>query len=247
MLPHSRAFENLWKNHRMNKTQQGDNADAKFDNDALDVYTLNEDHLWTTSELEEMKKPKRTQEKKSAEVLEKTNDGEGDAEVDLTKRVLRSKGRGSSLETESRPDFYHGVGPCNDVNLPGVWFFRIPHKVCNKHDIYKMLNLTTEALLPSRQCFGQVYLCCKICFDRSSHIGRQVARPGSILFFFYLLLLLFPNVSFSMITRQRSILLTNSTNRSDTSFSEVTEILHYSVLGKFRLQCYKKWFLQLVA
>lgn len=133
MLPHFRAFENLWKNHRMNKTLQNDNADANCDNDTLDVYTLNEDHLWTTSELEEMKKPKRTQGEKSTVALDKTNNGQG---VDCSKRVSRSKGRGSSLEIESRPDFYHGVGPCNDVNLPGVWFFRIPHKVCNNHEIY---------------------------------------------------------------------------------------------------------------
>lgn len=30
---------------------------------------------------------------------------------------------------QDSPDFHHGVGPFNDVNLPGVWFFRIPHKV----------------------------------------------------------------------------------------------------------------------
>ena len=137
MLPHFRAFENLWKNHRMNKTERGDNGDANCDNDTLDVYTLNEDHLWTTSELEEMKKPKRKQAEKSTVVLDKTNNGEGDIGVDRSKRVSRSKGRGSSLETESRPDFYHGVGPCNDVNLPGVWFFRIPHKVCNNHENYR--------------------------------------------------------------------------------------------------------------
>ena len=189
MLPHFRAFENLWKNHRMNKTLQSDNADANCDNDTLDVYTLNEDHLWTTSELEEMKKPKRTQGEKSTVALDKTNNGEGDIGVDCSKRVSRSKGRGSSLETESRPDFYHGVGPCNDVNLPGVWFFRIPHKVCNNHEIYtKCFNLATEALLPSRQCFGHVYLHCKICFDSNLILqDRLLVTEGSILFLFFCL------------------------------------------------------------
>ena len=102
-----------------------------------------------------------------------------------------------------------------------------------------MLNLTTEALLPSRQCFGQVYLHCKICFGRKSHIARQVARVLFVLVVFH--------VSISMITRQRSISLTNTANCSDTSFSQVTEILQYLVLGKFRLQCCKKWYLQLVS
>lgn len=30
---------------------------------------------------------------------------------------------------QDAPEFHHGVGPFNDVDLPGVWFFRIPHKV----------------------------------------------------------------------------------------------------------------------
>lgn len=34
-----------------------------------------------------------------------------------------------ALKKQDAPDFHHGVGPFNDVNLPGVWFFRIPHKV----------------------------------------------------------------------------------------------------------------------
>lgn len=37
------------------------------------------------------------------------------------------------------------------------------------------------------------------------------------------------------------------TDHADTSFSQVTEILQYLVLGKFRLQCCKKWYLQLVS
>ena len=114
-----------------------------------------------------------------------------------------------------------------------------------------MLNLTTEALLPSRQCFGQVYLHCKICFGRKYHIARQLAREWGQHFVFFCLFVVFVviffHVSISMITRQRSILLTNTTNWSDTSFSQVTEILQYLVLGKFRLQCCKKWYLQLVS
>lgn len=116
-----------------------------------------------------------------------------------------------------------------------------------------MLNLTTEALLPSRQCFGQVYLHCKICFDRNLILqDRLLVTEGSILFLFFCLFVLFVvvvvfHVSISMITHQRSILSTNTANCSDTSFSQVTEILQYLVLWKFRLQCCKKWYLQLVS
>lgn len=26
---------------------------------------------------------------------------------------------------------HDGIGPFNEVNLPGVWFYKMPHKVCN--------------------------------------------------------------------------------------------------------------------
>lgn len=28
----------------------------------------------------------------------------------------------------SQPSFHHGNGPYNDVNIPGCWFFKLPHK-----------------------------------------------------------------------------------------------------------------------
>ena len=43
--------------------------------------------------------------------------------------TIATRGPPSVKRRNSRPDFYHGVGPYNDVDLPGVWFFRIPHKV----------------------------------------------------------------------------------------------------------------------
>lgn len=30
----------------------------------------------------------------------------------------------------SQPTFHHGNGPYNDVDIPGCWFFKLPHKVC---------------------------------------------------------------------------------------------------------------------
>lgn len=32
-------------------------------------------------------------------------------------------------EARSRPPHHHGNGPYNDVNIPGCWFFKLPHKV----------------------------------------------------------------------------------------------------------------------
>lgn len=31
-------------------------------------------------------------------------------------------------ERKSKPSFHHGNGPYNDVNIPGCWFFKLPHK-----------------------------------------------------------------------------------------------------------------------
>ncbi|XP_035668321.1 DNA polymerase subunit gamma-1-like isoform X1 [Branchiostoma floridae] len=51
--------------------------------------------------------------------------GEGNGEMEeapiYDSSVLYSNG-------ESAPEFHRGAGPYNDVDLPGVWFFRLPHK-----------------------------------------------------------------------------------------------------------------------
>lgn len=92
------------------------------------MYTLSEDQLWKTSEFEEMRRPKSSQTKRSAAALLKAEDIEQDTKTAHT-TAIRVKQQGGNSASDSRPDFYHGVGPFNDVNLPGVWFFRIPHKV----------------------------------------------------------------------------------------------------------------------
>ncbi|CAH1254097.1 POLG [Branchiostoma lanceolatum] len=47
--------------------------------------------------------------------------GEGEEAPIYDSSVLYSHG-------ESAPEFHRGAGPYNDVDLPGVWFFRLPHK-----------------------------------------------------------------------------------------------------------------------
>ena len=106
-----------------------DETDSKFADDELDVYNLIEDQLWTNSELEEMRTRKTFQTKKSSSASVETETVEDKPETAPEKKAPRVKTSGVTSGEESRPDFYHGVGPYNDVNLPGVWFFRIPHKV----------------------------------------------------------------------------------------------------------------------
>ncbi|XP_048185844.1 DNA polymerase subunit gamma-1 [Perognathus longimembris pacificus] len=35
----------------------------------------------------------------------------------------------------SQPSFYHGNGPYNDVDIPGCWFFKLPHKDGNSYNV----------------------------------------------------------------------------------------------------------------
>lgn len=125
----TRAFDNLWKKHSMNVTPKETNeSDSKFDDDELNVYSISEDQLWDRSELEEMRATKTLTTKKISPNTENLKETiEGDSESAPAEKVPRVKST-TSPRADSRPDFYHGVGPYNDVNLPGVWFFRIPHK-----------------------------------------------------------------------------------------------------------------------
>ena len=115
----------------MNATpKEANESDSKFDDDELNVYSISEDQLWDRSELEEMRAPKTLTTKKSASNTGDLNETiDGGLETAPAKKVLRARSTTASAGADSRPDFYHGVGPYNDVNLPGVWFFRIPHKV----------------------------------------------------------------------------------------------------------------------
>ncbi|KAJ7375547.1 hypothetical protein OS493_040511, partial [Desmophyllum pertusum] len=113
----------------MNTTrEEADEADSKFANGEMDVYNLSEDQLWTSSELEEMRKPKTSQTKKSSSAVVKNETIKEEPEGAPKKKASRVKTKGAKSGAESSPDFYHGVGPYNDIDLPGVWFFRIPHK-----------------------------------------------------------------------------------------------------------------------
>ncbi|XP_068954672.1 DNA polymerase subunit gamma-1 [Petaurus breviceps papuanus] len=48
-------------------------------------------------------------------------------------------GRTTQEETNGlqliQPTYHHGIGPYNDVNIPGCWFFKLPHKDGNKFNV----------------------------------------------------------------------------------------------------------------
>ncbi|KAM6195495.1 DNA polymerase subunit gamma-1 [Sarcoramphus papa] len=39
------------------------------------------------------------------------------------------------MEARSQPLYHHGNGPYNDVNIPGCWFFKLPHKDGNDNNV----------------------------------------------------------------------------------------------------------------
>ncbi|XP_017598046.1 PREDICTED: DNA polymerase subunit gamma-1 [Corvus brachyrhynchos] len=41
----------------------------------------------------------------------------------------------TQAEMRSQPSFHHGNGPYNDVNIPGCWFFKLPHKDGNDNNV----------------------------------------------------------------------------------------------------------------
>ncbi|KFP66315.1 DNA polymerase subunit gamma-1, partial [Cariama cristata] len=54
-------------------------------------------------------------------------------EVDVEEKMGRAdqsleQVKGVYLEARSQPSYHHGNGPYNDVNIPGCWFFKLPHK-----------------------------------------------------------------------------------------------------------------------
>ncbi|KAJ6662774.1 hypothetical protein lerEdw1_010978 [Lerista edwardsae] len=57
---------------------------------------------------------------------------DADIEVDLVARPLSQNEQQS---TESHPEYHHGNGPYNEVNIPGCWFFRLPHKDGNDNNV----------------------------------------------------------------------------------------------------------------
>ncbi|XP_015260964.1 PREDICTED: DNA polymerase subunit gamma-1 [Gekko japonicus] len=57
---------------------------------------------------------------------------EADGDAEPAAKSSRQDEVGSA---ESHPEYHHGNGPYNDVNIPGCWFFRLPHKDGNNNNV----------------------------------------------------------------------------------------------------------------
>ncbi|KAF7241560.1 DNA polymerase subunit gamma-1 [Varanus komodoensis] len=64
--------------------------------------------------------------------VEKFSQQESNVEGDpATKKVMQD----AAGSEKSHPEYHHGSGPYNEVNIPGCWFFRLPHKDGNDNNV----------------------------------------------------------------------------------------------------------------
>ena len=106
----TRSFHALYQKHMTDKVD----GDVSFYEEE-EFRGLTETELWLKSEEEERKL--------SSEEYE-TYHGISDtfSKTTINKDTF-------DRDENSKPWWHEGIGPFNDVNLPGVWFFKLPHKV----------------------------------------------------------------------------------------------------------------------
>ncbi|XP_026537638.1 DNA polymerase subunit gamma-1 [Notechis scutatus] len=107
---------------------------------------------------------------------------EVDTDVDPITRELRQ----DEMESvKSSPEYHHGNGPYNDVNIPGCWFFKLPHKDGNasnvgspfaKDFLPKMEDGTLKAGIGAADGTHALEINKKISFWRNAHkrISSQI-------------------------------------------------------------------------
>ncbi|CAI5792756.1 DNA polymerase subunit gamma-1 isoform X1 [Podarcis lilfordi] len=80
--------------------------------------------------------------------------------------------------SKSHPDYHHGNGPYNEVNIPGCWFFRLPHKDGNENNVGspfakdflpKMEDGTLKAGIGATEGTQALEINKKISFWRNAH------------------------------------------------------------------------------
>ncbi|NXA33192.1 DPOG1 polymerase, partial [Eudromia elegans] len=115
LCPH-RVMERLYRQHCLEKQQEQPLApEAALDEELL---VLDGSAVW----------------KKAEELSRLEVDVEEKADRDEQSAPLVRRGP-ASLLPPARPSFHHGNGPYNDVNIPGCWFFKLPHKDGNDNNV----------------------------------------------------------------------------------------------------------------
>ncbi|XP_032088939.1 DNA polymerase subunit gamma-1 [Thamnophis elegans] len=110
----------------------------------------------------------------------------GHVEVDTDVDSITREQRQEEMESgKSSPEYHHGNGPYNDVNIPGCWFFKLPHKDGNasnvgspfaKDFLPKMEDGTLKAGIGAADGTHALEINKKISFWRNAHkrISSQI-------------------------------------------------------------------------
>ncbi|XP_041965966.1 DNA polymerase subunit gamma-1 [Alosa sapidissima] len=117
VCPH-RAIESIYREYC---EQRGEEQPQCLDTPLPDALMLSDSAVWQT-----------------AEELSRLED------VAEDEFVVKSKSRVKKVKESRLPDgppeesqcpYHHGNGPYNDVNIPGCWFFKLPHKDGNENNV----------------------------------------------------------------------------------------------------------------
>ncbi|KAM4892978.1 DNA polymerase subunit gamma-1 [Sylvia borin] len=114
--PH-RVIENLYRQHCLEKgKEQPPGLEAAVEDELL---VMDSSTIW--QKMEELSRIEVDPEEKTSKAHQSL--------------VLEEMEELKCAEMKSQPSFHHGNGPYNDVNIPGCWFFKLPHKDGNDNNV----------------------------------------------------------------------------------------------------------------
>ncbi|NXI68659.1 DPOG1 polymerase, partial [Anseranas semipalmata] len=108
VCPH-RAIERLYRQHRLEKGEEQPPEEATVEDELM---VMDGSSMW--QKVEELSQ------------LELDAEGTGRADQSFAQEEVDEPCE--PAEASSQPSYHHGNGPYNDVNVPGCWFFKLPHK-----------------------------------------------------------------------------------------------------------------------
>ncbi|KAM9533249.1 DNA polymerase subunit gamma-1 isoform 1-T1 [Guaruba guarouba] len=115
--PH-RVIESLYRQHCLEKgKEQPQGLEAAMENELL---VMDDSMIW--QKVEELSKLEMDMEEKT-----------GRADQSLVQEEVPELCE--PVQPQSQPSYHHGNGPYNDVNIPGCWFFKLPHKDGNENNV----------------------------------------------------------------------------------------------------------------
>ncbi|KAI1904109.1 hypothetical protein AGOR_G00002300 [Albula goreensis] len=113
VCPH-RAIERVCR-----ERSEGQNQDSKEEDRSLsDDFMLSDSSVWQT-----------------VEVLSRLDSGNEEDTVTGRQKKTKEPEKPEHPPGESVCPYHHGNGPYNDVDVPGCWFFKLPHKDGNDNNV----------------------------------------------------------------------------------------------------------------